>query len=362
MADISKIRLKNETYNIKDETARNNVTEINNRIDNLNNKNFVIIGDSWSTTDTPNINHFADWLDDLIVSLKYNSSHVFRYANGGAGWVSNGNSGNFLTQLNNAIDNMSQEQKNNTDRILMFGGINDVSNNVSYQLIQDYIRSCVTLAKQNFPNATLYVCPLNIPGHKYSNIKLAIETYHRELVLWAKSNFSQICVFDMIDWLIPFEPFKPFTENDELHLSILGNNIFGNCMLNLMKGLPITNDIIYYLNSVSNVSQINNDYMKAKLVISNNSQNYQFFYIKLLQSVSNDQTITIATMPFSSSLRPYYWESLSPINSVAFVDYKVVGMLSIDYETGELKFINTSGTSINANTELKCSPLISNLY
>lgn len=199
-------------------------------------------------------------------------------------------------------------------------------------------------------------------GHSYNKIKTLIEDYHNDLTIWSKANFQGIVTFDMIDWIIPFEPFNVYTGSDELHLSITGNNMFSNYMMNVMKGGKPNCNVSYNLSSVSGVSSINNTYMKAKLVISDNMQVYQFFVITLLTSVNNNAEIFVAEMPFGSDKRPYYWESMSPINSVAFIGDTPAGIIFVDYGTGKLKFKNTSGSTINANVELKCGGLVGNIY
>lgn len=151
------------TINEEIEEMSGDITTINNTLQTLTGKNFVSIGDSWSTTDEPNVNHYADWLDNLLASLNYTSDHIFRYANGGCGWVTAGDNGNLVTQLTQAVADMTTDEKNNTDRVLMFAGVNDVSNSVSLADIQTNINTCVSMAKTNFPNATIYLCPMNVP-------------------------------------------------------------------------------------------------------------------------------------------------------------------------------------------------------
>ena len=342
-------------------TLNNQINTVNEEINNINNKHFVSIGDSWSTTDKPNVNHFADWLDGLIKNLGYKTENSHRFSSGGSGWVRDGEGGNFLFQLQTAQNTLTTQEKNLTDRVLLFGGVNDVSGNVTFENMQTNIGKCISLAKQIFPNAIIYVCPLNIPGHKYSKIKTLIQDYHRELFLWIKASFQGIVVFDMINWIIPYEPFNPFVGDDELHLSRIGNSIFCNCMMNLMKGGNPSSNIDYYLENTE-YGAINNDYMKAKINLSNNMVVYQFFQISLLQNVNINQEVIIAKLPFNESLRPFYWETMSPINSNALIENSVVGMLSVDYGSGNIKFINKSGRIINANEAIQTTSIIGNLY
>ena len=82
MADISKIQLKGTNdeevvYNIKDETARNEITNINNQI---NLKNTIFIGDSF-------IQMFPDdnWALSLKNKLGLSYNQVYIFGEGGAG-------------------------------------------------------------------------------------------------------------------------------------------------------------------------------------------------------------------------------------------------------------------------------------
>ena len=91
MADISKIRLENETYNIKDETARNNIAILN----RLLNKKIVIIGDSYSVTD----NQPSQWINKFQELTGI--SDITTNAKGGVGFCNVVDGTNFNMLLNN---------------------------------------------------------------------------------------------------------------------------------------------------------------------------------------------------------------------------------------------------------------------
>lgn len=79
--DISKIRLENETYNIKDETARTSIQNIVQTLENLQKpKKYIFVGDSF-------IQMFPDdnWALSLKNKLGLSDNQVYILGEGGAG-------------------------------------------------------------------------------------------------------------------------------------------------------------------------------------------------------------------------------------------------------------------------------------
>ena len=152
MADISKIQLKGTNdeevvYNIKDETARNEITNINNQI---NLKNTIFIGDSFIQM-FPNDN----WALSLKNKLGLSDNQVYIFGEGGAGMFNPGNAGhNFKELLESKSDVITEPNKIKT--IICCGGTNDV-NAQSKEQIRNYVESFITYCKNTYVNAEIYI-------------------------------------------------------------------------------------------------------------------------------------------------------------------------------------------------------------
>lgn len=139
MADISKIRLENETYNIKDETARNNIAILN----RLLNKKIVIIGDSYSVTD----NQPSQWINKF--QQLTGISDITTNAKGGVGFCNVVDGTNFNMLLNNVASS------DDVTDVICVGGYND--SGYSQGDIEYAINLFCQTAKSKFPNAKIYI-------------------------------------------------------------------------------------------------------------------------------------------------------------------------------------------------------------
>lgn len=139
MADISKIRLENVTYNIKDEMARNNIVLLN----RLLNKKIVIIGDSYSVTD----NQPSQWINKFQELTGI--SDITTNAKGGVGFCNVVDGTNFNMLLNNVASS------DDVTDIICVGGYND--SGYSQGDIEYAINLFCQTAKSKFPNAKIYI-------------------------------------------------------------------------------------------------------------------------------------------------------------------------------------------------------------
>lgn len=128
---VSVIEYENENLAIKDSEARTMITNMNNK----NNRNLIILGDSYTTGDTHTGGHYAPWTDNFKndVASFFNNIQVF--AANGIGF-STGLGFNFHTLLN---DNISNIDTNYPTTIFIVGGYNDVgkpnlANDIPYVL------------------------------------------------------------------------------------------------------------------------------------------------------------------------------------------------------------------------------------
>lgn len=150
MADISKIRLENETYNIKDETARN---EINNIIG----QDTIFLGDSYAagtTFEHGEVEYLTSWCEYLRRLMGLTSGHYYIFAQGNAGFAKIGNNSmNFQMTLASRINEITDQ--NAIKNIIVCGGYNDWNETAS--LIKQRISEFISYCKQQFPNAQVYI-------------------------------------------------------------------------------------------------------------------------------------------------------------------------------------------------------------
>lgn len=157
MADISKIRLENETYDIKDATARTEINNINDKIDLMKGQDTIFLGDSYAdgtTFEHGEVEFLTSWCEYLRRLMGLTSGHYYIFAQGNAGFAKIGNNSmNFQMTLASHINEITD--KNAIKNIIVCGGYNDRSEELS--LIIQRIGEFVTYCKQQFPNAQVYI-------------------------------------------------------------------------------------------------------------------------------------------------------------------------------------------------------------
>ena len=124
------------------------INEINENINILSNKKFIIIGDSYAEGYTPDGN-VTSWAENVKTFLNLNNSNCIIKYYGGTGFCATVDSKNFLTLLNEVTDD------NNVTDIIVAGGYNDMT--YSYAQIGTAIGNFKTLANTKFPNAKIHV-------------------------------------------------------------------------------------------------------------------------------------------------------------------------------------------------------------
>ena len=144
--DISKIRLENETYNIKDETARNDINSLSDKFNDLKteaDKKILFIGDSYLEM----YNGTTGIIDKFKTISRINN--IIYAVKGGTGFSYTVDNENFITLLQSIRDD------NDLTDIICVGGYNDQYSNQSD--VENAIQSFCTTAKQKFPNAKIYI-------------------------------------------------------------------------------------------------------------------------------------------------------------------------------------------------------------
>lgn len=159
MADISKIRLEDETYDIKDATARTDISNINTYINRKLNKKFLLVGDSYGEGYSPD-GYVESWCTKFKNYMGLTSANCQIIVAGGYGF---GISNNFATLIQNAT-----ADDNITD-ILLLGGYNDIG--ASFGNIKVGMQNFKTACISKFPNAQIkigFVGWSNNPSKLYS--------------------------------------------------------------------------------------------------------------------------------------------------------------------------------------------------
>lgn len=120
----------------------------------------VLFGDSYLRTYSGSGYDNAGWGDYFLSASGY--EEVARYKSGGAGWVTQGQSDteaglNFVGMLEKANTNLTNDQKEITDYVVVNGLVNDLYNNVAPADIVSAVNTFCTNARTYFPNATIVV-------------------------------------------------------------------------------------------------------------------------------------------------------------------------------------------------------------
>lgn len=135
----------------------NDIAEVKTVADNLESHvgtEFIVIGDSWSDTD-PSTTTYIKW---PITFQKYTRMNIHNYARNGASVVGStpdpGQSGNFLGQVNKAIDDTSFDHSR-VGLIVIMGGVNDYRSGRAYSEVAEAWSGHIASLTAAFPKARI---------------------------------------------------------------------------------------------------------------------------------------------------------------------------------------------------------------
>lgn len=163
----------NETIYVKDSEAREEIDALSKQTDDL--KNFkkitesndtILIGDSYAVSSV--VGSGYSWQD---LFENYTGITCHKYSQGSIGFVGI-TTNTFLSYLNKAIEDISN--KNEIKNIIVCGGCNDKEVNAS--TLETAISTFIKKAKENFPNATVYVGCIGNFKNSFSNHELMFIT------------------------------------------------------------------------------------------------------------------------------------------------------------------------------------------
>lgn len=133
------------------------IININSKLSSINIGDTILIGDSYSTIQNEN-----SWPYLLRTKLGLNSETCKIIGRSGSGFIGNSGVPNFLTLLQNNINSFSDKSK--IKNIIVCGGYNDRTYSVTN--IQTAIENFSKYAKQQFPNAHIYIGEIGWDVHK----------------------------------------------------------------------------------------------------------------------------------------------------------------------------------------------------
>lgn len=242
MADISKIKLNNVDYDIKDIIARNNISTINNDISLLKTRKYLMIGDSYAKGDgqVP-----QGWCAQVASNLGLTAGVNYFYSVKGGSGFSTSLTEKFQTRIQEAVNSLSTDVKNTITDIVIAGGWNDHYFRNTTSTIDSGMDNCSALIKANFPNAKVWLIPLG-----YDNIPTVRDDLHQiyDLVYARKSAQLGWTYVDGAQFsLIP-----PYIQADNTHPNANGDYILGCAISSILTGGTAYKNIPFNTLSINN--------------------------------------------------------------------------------------------------------------
>ena len=160
--DISKIRLEDATYDIKDSQARTNISTLDGRVDEIEEKistgKTIFIGDSYAVGNTrvSGIDQIVDgWVEYLKNIMGLSANEYYKFCEGGIGFADSGQGGHlgFLDLLQSNISSVTEKEL--VKNVIVCAGYNDA--NQQFSAIDGAIANFVSYCKTQFPNAKIYI-------------------------------------------------------------------------------------------------------------------------------------------------------------------------------------------------------------
>lgn len=292
MADISKIQLDNAVYNIKDETARTNINNILQILNNLQKpKKYVFMGDSYGDGYTPD-GTVTSWITLLAQKLNLQSGDYISTHRGGFRFAYSSSDSNYITLLNNLNDDPDL-----TD-MYVCGGYNDAPSSENDILLG--IQNFNNLFKTKFPNAKLHIGFIG-----WSKNSSSIRNLARAFYFYKKSCENlQIDFLDGCEYAL-HNYFKYFS-SDGIHPNLTGQTSIANSLYDCItkgKANVIEREGLYFtlddgIISSSNTLMILHDGI-IDTVINGGSDTAIYFSFNTAKTQTGNEPLEIATISYS---------------------------------------------------------------
>ena len=230
MADISKISLDGNSYNIKDETARAGVTRLTQGIT-------LLIGDSYGKglinyVVVPN----AGWCYHYKQISGLGNRCLYQTETGAGFTASGSEHGYNFTALLNQFNVANPEL---VDKIVVAGGWNDKGSTIS--AISNAISDFMTAAKTQYPNATVYLAMISNGQGMDSNYSV-----HRlDLIRTVIPAYQNITAYGGVyikDVNLILKDYTNYTGSDNTHPNDTGYTKIAQCLWSAVNGGTVVTD------------------------------------------------------------------------------------------------------------------------
>lgn len=300
-------------------------------IEQLKGKNFVVFGDSYSQ---PGIDNSYDeyWVRQVETATGMNR---FNYAIAGAGFGRDGNT--FQMQLTTAIADMTTDAKNNTKIVIVYGGINDIYNNVLLDTVVNNVDTLVHDIHTNYPNAKIILIPFN---WQYGRLTDAINIYCSTAITQMANRCQDVPVVVIKNarfWNIGITSWY----RNDAHPSQTGYRSICSHIIGAIYGSPESVEIGETVN-LSDTSGGDCNFLHS------NGQIYVSLYFRFSSSKTNEDIILNS---YLHTLMVPHHDILTPL---VLNDGTQIGIVKIT-NTGTL--VATIKGTLNANTYCFMTPL-----
>lgn len=213
MADISKIKIEDGTYDIKDVIARQSIATLQNSLLT----DLVVIGDSYTALNT------STWAEDFAAQLNLT---LHKHAQASMGYVHQVNSQTFI----NLLDWSDTSFYDNVKYVICYGGINDYD--ATRAEIENAVVSFVNKAKTNFPHAQIILVGPQSSANQFSSKRNVKE----RVAIERGAMKSGVAYVNCENWLMntTFNYTDTYVE-DLIHPSALGYKIITSKMLGIIN-------------------------------------------------------------------------------------------------------------------------------
>ena len=254
----------------------NDIDNLQEQINQLKNRKFIFIGDSYNTNDTPQGGtQITPWGTLVAQYLGLSQTDYFNSGVSGAGWCVPSNT--FLDQLE-ALDTDIENKEEITD-IFVLGGIND--NPYTLENIYQGIIDFADYAKTNYPNAMVTIGLISWTKYLDGKIKLAqkLQYYNNSSI---KTNMRIITNAHNWYHIIGYS-------QDDGHPNLSGSTAIAYNLANYIKG-GVCEQQAYYEGTIykdnNNIAITSDTVGTLKQALINNNV-YLLFNFNLLTLGSN---------------------------------------------------------------------------
>lgn len=226
---------KVQTINTALEGVGESITELEDSISELSNFHAVFVGDSFSTTTF--VASADRWCYKIARALGV-TPHI--YAENGAGFAREGNSGHNFTELVQNAGSALADSAEKVKYVFVLGGLNDLQDTYYQTAFGTGARNFIDAAQSAFPNALVYVCGINSWSTGFSLCGSA--NYGN---LWAEDTLSSTIgsygegvVHIPMAWALAFD--SSLYAGTPPHPNASGHTAMAAWILNAMKGVGIS--------------------------------------------------------------------------------------------------------------------------